>query len=184
MKFYSYLWLRDDGTPYYVGKGSGRRAFVPHVFEKKTFKPPVDKAHIVLFPMDSEALALESEVSLIALFGRKDIGTGILRNLSDGGEGVSGLRHSDATKAKMRKPKSAGACRKMSLAKKGRPSPRKGVRLSPEQIERLSASHIGQKAWNQGLKMSAISEEHRRKIGEASRRMWLTRSKDGLFKSK
>jgi len=40
--------------------------------------------------MRSEAKAFESEMALIDLFGRKDLGTGCLRNLTDGGEGASG----------------------------------------------------------------------------------------------
>ena len=44
--------------------------------------------------MLSEAEAFESEIALIELFGRKDNGTGCLRNLTNGGEGVAGHRHS------------------------------------------------------------------------------------------
>jgi len=40
----------------------------------------------MVFPMLNEAEAFESEVAIIELFGRKDIGTGCLWNLTDGGE--------------------------------------------------------------------------------------------------
>jgi hypothetical protein len=90
--FYSYLWLREDGTPYYAGKGSGRRAFrsIGHSVHR-----PVDRSHIVVFPMLNEAEAFESEIALIELFGRKDNGTGVLRNMTDGGEGVRGHKRTE-----------------------------------------------------------------------------------------
>jgi len=83
--FYTYLWLREDGTPYYVGKGSGKRAFVVHPLRGKIYKaPPAER--IVIYYAKSEQDAFETEVALIWYYGRKDLGTGILRNLTDGGE--------------------------------------------------------------------------------------------------
>jgi hypothetical protein len=81
--FYSYLWLRQDGSPYYVGKGSGLRAYKK---QSHRVPPPPVQSRILIFPQESEADAFQSEKDLIALFGRKDIGTGILRNLTDGGD--------------------------------------------------------------------------------------------------
>src|SRR5580692_7723704 len=80
MEFYTYLWLREDGTPYYVGKGRGRRAF-------RKGCPPIDRVLIQAFPSEEDALT--AEIFLIAYYGRKDLGTGILRNLTDGGDGVT-----------------------------------------------------------------------------------------------
>jgi len=82
MGFYSYLWLRTDGFPYYAGKGSGNRAFSQY----RNPKPPQDHSRILVFPMLTEAEAFESEIALIDLFGRKDLGTGCLINRSDGGD--------------------------------------------------------------------------------------------------
>ena len=85
-QFYSYLWLREDGTPYYAGKGAGNRAFVSH----KRIYPPRDKSRILIFSHVTEVEAFESEKAFIKWFGRKDIGTGCLHNLTDGGEGKTG----------------------------------------------------------------------------------------------
>ena len=89
MDFYSYLWLREDGTPYYVGKGSGNRAFTN---KGHNVHRPVSKSRIVVFPMVNEAEAFESEIALIDLFGRKDVGTGYLLNRTGGGENPPNLR--------------------------------------------------------------------------------------------
>jgi hypothetical protein len=89
MQFYSYLWLRDDTTPYYAGKGSGDRAFLTKTHK---VKPPVDKSLILVFSHATEEEAFESEKNFIKWFGRKDLGTGCLRNFTDGGEGRAGYK--------------------------------------------------------------------------------------------
>jgi hypothetical protein len=94
--FYTYLWLREDGTPYYVGKGSGNRAYKDH----RIGKAPLGR--IVIYPADSEADAFESEIALIWYHGRKDLGLGCLRNFSNGGDGPSGAIRSSITRAKLR----------------------------------------------------------------------------------
>lgn len=80
--FYTYLWLREDGTPYYAGKGSKRRAFRWH---KRLGSPPPNE-RIVLQYFTNETDAFAAEVFLILFYGRKDLETGCLRNLSGGGE--------------------------------------------------------------------------------------------------
>lgn len=80
--YYVYMYLREDSTPYYVGKGKGNRYKEKHTVSIPSF----DRIVIVKDSLtDQEAIALEKE--LIKFYGRKDIGTGILRNLTDGGEG-------------------------------------------------------------------------------------------------
>lgn len=88
-QFYTYMWLREDGTPYYVGKGSGLRAYTVHRNTTHRMYAPL-KERIVIYPAGSENDAFETEVALIWYYGRKDLGTGCLRNLSDGGDGPAG----------------------------------------------------------------------------------------------
>ena len=87
-KYYVYVFLREDRyTPYYVGKGQGNRCFV----KRKSNNPPQDRDRIVKVKENlTEEESLELEKLLIKFWGRKDIGTGILHNHTDGGEGTSG----------------------------------------------------------------------------------------------
>ena len=97
---YVYAYLREDGTPYYVGKGVNARAWHKGRFE---VKPPKDKSRIIIIAhklLEHEALYLE--IKLIAKYGRKDNNTGILCNQTDGGDGKAGVIHSEVTIQKRR----------------------------------------------------------------------------------
>jgi hypothetical protein len=86
MEYYTYAYLREDGTPYYIGKGRNRRVNKPHLRGHIDMRPPKDRI-IFLKRNLTEQEAIKHEIYMIAVFGRKDNQTGILRNLTDGGEG-------------------------------------------------------------------------------------------------
>lgn len=118
-RFYVYILLdtrKDVVTPFYVGKGSGFRK-TAHFRESSLnwSKNPVKNAVIRkiravgLKPdvfviadglTENEAFALERK--LISRFGRRDLKTGILTNLTDGGEGSSGVSQETRDKMKLR----------------------------------------------------------------------------------
>lgn len=86
--YYTYAWLRKDKTPYYIGKGQGNRAYWRH---KKAVQPPPKDRILILKKGLTEEEAFKHEKYMIALYGKQEKG-GLLRNLTDGGEGVSGLK--------------------------------------------------------------------------------------------
>jgi hypothetical protein len=141
MEYYTYAYLREDGTPYYVGKGKNGRILEK---ERHNVKVPPKNRIIYLKKNITEEEAFRHEKYMIAVFGRKDLGTGILRNMTDGGEGCSGYKHSEEAKMKISKANSGRKWSddaKKNLSKKclGRkPKP-----MSQENKEKLSKMRKG-----------------------------------------
>jgi len=95
--YYTYAYLREDKTPYYIGKGRGSRIYSTH----RTIKPPKNKSLILFLKKNlTESEAFKHEIYMIFVLGRKDLGTGILRNRTNGGDGASGAVQSAETKKK------------------------------------------------------------------------------------
>lgn len=159
-KYYVYAYLREDSTPYYIGKGSGKRAWVSNRVTPK----PTDLSKIcILYSNLTEQEALEFEIKLIKQYGRKDNGTGILRNKTDGGDGASGriTNFTEEWKAKLRKPKKMTEAGSKSLSEfaKNRIPWNKGKPMSNEQKKKLSDSRKG----------CIHSEETKQKMSEMRR---------------
>jgi hypothetical protein len=101
-KYYVYRHIRlDSNTPFYIGKGSGNRAFdfiKRNGCWKKIAKKHGVKTEIVLNNID-EKTAFDMEIKLISLYKKFNY---CEANLTNGGEGGSGYKHTEQAKQIMR----------------------------------------------------------------------------------
>ena len=134
--FFTYAHYTPEGRLFYIGKGSsvrrahqmlGRNNYWCKVVAKYG-KPEVK----ILAEWDTEQEAFEHEIALIKEYREQGLE---LCNLTDGGEGTSGYKHS------------AEHIQKNSLARLGKPI------HSDEFKEKMRVFHLGNK-WRQGLPAS------------------------------
>jgi hypothetical protein len=158
MEYYTYAYLREDKTPYYIGKGKGNRIHKRHMV-------PIPSEDRILFLKKNltEEDAKKHEIYMINVLGRKNLGTGILRNLTGGGEGSSGRKLSKETIERMsiaarnRKISDEGRKKLSERSKRigkwqgsdnpfyGKPGINKGIPMSDEQKDNLRKKAIGRK---------------------------------------
>jgi hypothetical protein len=145
-RFYTYAYLREDRTPYYIGKGKGNRVYKKH----KGISVPKDKSRIIFLKQNlTEEEAFKHEIYMIAVFGRKDLGSGILLNRTDGGEGTSGAVITQEWK------------RNMSKADEIRRKKQIGIySITPEKRREITLY-----CCENNLGIYGISEEQRKKLG-------------------
>lgn len=106
--------------------------------------------HEILLDGLTKEQAIQKEIELIALHKSNQREYGY--NIANGGEGVTGYKHSEETLKKIKNLYSKGHTpwnkgketpeeirAKLSRAKKGKPSPRKGAKLTKEQIEKQAS---------------------------------------------
>jgi hypothetical protein len=113
-KSYTYGLCRKDGRLFYVGVGIRHRVFhhsSSHGLSKDGNKLKVriiekenaDIRYVIFMVHNDRLKCLEVEAALVAAFGRVDMGTGTLSNLTDGGEiGPNGARISDEARVRVK----------------------------------------------------------------------------------
>lgn len=180
--FVVYAYVREDGTPFYIGKGRPSRPFISG--GRPCGTPPKERI-ILLHENLEEDKAFSLETEYILKYGRKDIDpeNGLLYNKTNGGEGVSGLIRSQEYKKNMSIKRSGPGnpmygrqhkeeskkiiSKKVSEKMKGENHPFFGKNHSEETKKRMSESQSGDKHHNYTPR-NWIHEVHGVVLGKSS----------------
>ena len=163
-EYYVYMYLREDGTPYYVGKGKGNRAYRKHRSGMRVKVPPPERIKLVYTNL-TEDIAFTKEKELILEYGKLYNNTGILMNITDGGEGSSGRKHTEDSKRKISKSLKDNI---NALGSEPWNKGKTGLQAHTEETKKvLSELNKGRTPWNKGKPgLQKHSEETKKKISE------------------
>jgi hypothetical protein len=188
--FYIYILFRDDGTPFYVGKGNGNRWNQHELAVRNKAKRRGENLHktniirkmfaagwtevpkIKIAERLTREKACEYEIAWITALGRRPDGP--LVNRTNGGDGTAAP--SEETRQKMRaaklgkKPSEATLVqlRMMNVGRKH--ANRRGPACSEATRQKIRIAKLGKKRPEVGAKVRValrgrkLSEEHRQKI--------------------
>jgi hypothetical protein len=185
-RFYTYAYLRKDGTPYYIGKGNGKRAYSKN---HSIFVPPNER---ILFLKKNllEEEAYQHEIYMIAILGRKDLGTGILHNKTNGGDGTKGMLLTEEKRNQISerqlgeknnfygKNHTLETRRKMSESQSGENHAMYGKKHKLESRQKISAAVKGE---NHPLYQKGHSEKSKNKMKESSKKNYKITYVDGSY---
>jgi hypothetical protein len=165
-KYYVYIYV-DNGLPFYVGKGFGRRdtEHTRHkhdlnrqdIFHNKLRGMILEGREwqvVRLFEPLFESEAFAWEIGLIAHWGRRDLGTGILCNMTDGGDGCSGYVWSD----EQRKVRSQIMTEIANRPGEGEKRSQRGIERYSDPAERIAQSLRSIKLWKRSGAREAQSQ--------------------------
>ena len=187
-EFYVYKHIRlDNNTCFYIGKGKGDRKDIPtrnthhdRISERYGHKVVVIKNNLT----EKDAFELEREIIEDYVFtfgygididGYRDYSNNkYLTNCTWGGEGTSGMHHSEETKQKISESEKG---KKISEETKRKMSESlKGIKFSEERNKKISEANKGKKSSedkkrkiSEANKGRKLSEEHKKKISETKK---------------
>lgn len=171
--FYTYLYTDPKtDTPIYVGKGRGKRvnahftikSKLGNVLRKRNKEGYIVQPVITYYPSENAAFA--AEIFWIAVYGRANLGKGTLFNLTDGGDGCSGVIYSEDRKKKI----SENLRNRSPEVRDKIGASIKGIKRSTSTLAKMSASGKGR----------IFSEEH---ILKLKNRKFSNEHKDNISKS-
>lgn len=175
--YYVYQYLRDDNTPYYIGKGKDKRAWIPHQRKNGAQLKPKDNSKIQLISQNlTEKEAFDLETKLIQHYKLKSEG-GMLVNLTYGGEGRTPgqeLRDllSKKLKGKKKPPRTAQHTENQAATMRGRPNPKTSLGLKKYYASNPDRREIIKR---QGIATSKWRKANRDKVSKYSLEAWKTK---------
>jgi hypothetical protein len=165
--FYVYAhYKKTDNSLFYIGVAKSVKRFTSIYSRNNLWKNIVNKNgfyYKILFEFDCFNKCFEKEKELIKKHGRIDLKTGILCNMTDGGEGCLNL--SSASKDKI--SKSNKGKKRSDLVKENMRKRMVGKKLSITTIKKMSESH--KKIDKSYLFNRVFSEQHKNNISKSKK---------------